>query len=65
MRLARSFWPDQHDGISRPLGPAIDQRQRIGVGRSGEKILAGQTFGMGQRERKLPRRRYDVRCHDA
>ncbi len=55
MRLAGSFRPDQRDGARRPIRPAIDQRQRAGVARPGQKILARVAFGMIERERELAR----------
>src|SRR4029077_5184463 len=55
MGFARALRPDQRDGVGRPIRPAIDQRQRILVGRPGEKILAGITFRVIERERELTR----------
>ena len=39
----------------RPVRPALDQRQRRGIGRPGEEIFARKTFRVVEREQKLKR----------
>src|SRR6266404_3881956 len=44
----------QHDPVW-PFGPAINQRQATGIGRSLEKIVAGKALRVRQRKCKLTR----------
>ena len=53
MGFARAFGTDQGDGTRRPIRPGLDQRQRAGIARSGQKILARVAFGMIECEREL------------
>ena len=55
MALARAFRPDQDDRTRRPVGPALDQRQRRRVGRTAEEVLAREALGMVERKRELTR----------
>ena len=55
MGFAGALGPDQGDGIGRPIRPGIDQRQRVFIAGSGEKILARVAFGVIERERELTR----------
>jgi hypothetical protein len=53
MTFSRSFRPDQQHDPVWPFGPTIDQRQRCGIGRAFQKIIAGKALRVRQRKRKL------------
>ena len=56
MTLARALRPDQHCETVRPVRPAFDHRQRLGVRRTFKKILTRETDGVIQRQNQLARR---------
>src|SRR5262249_51843657 len=55
MALARALRADHRQHAVRPVRPALDERERCGVRRAGEKVLAGKAFLMGKSERELAR----------
>lgn len=55
MGFAGALRPHQRDRVRRPIRPAIHQRKRLFVARSGQKILARKALGVIERERELVR----------
>jgi hypothetical protein len=56
MALARTDRSGEEHGTRGPVGPAIDQRDRLGVGSAGEEIGAVEPGSVRQGQGKLARR---------
>src|ERR1700737_4036305 len=61
MALAGTLWSHQQHDPVRPVGPAVDQCQASGVGRSFEKIVARKALCVRQCKCKLTR--LNATCH--
>lgn len=53
MALSRALRADHHDDVAGPIGPALDQRRRGGIGVSNDPVVATATFDDREIERQL------------